>query len=388
MLSQLDADCRKILQKVQIGLVPQPPGVPRDRCHQNRQCALCLYFIDVAHKVCAISAPCLKLGMLLIIVTELKEYEIPRPQVLHHHGIVPLLPERFRRKARVRVIRHGNVRIQKSRQHLSPAAVAGPRRIGIIRQLVCHRRISRQVNHRHLRLLHGQGMQPRAVSQNGDVQRGIPENLCVPGRHDVTDVRHHRIRTASYRRLVKAQPPPAGKDQNLSRLLRWPQGDAHPVIAGSRHIHLENKRDSPGRPGQRFPGFLLQLPHLPVRIHIAPQGILLHLRQVLSLIPVQGLESCVQLRNPQQLLLSFVLLRNEPIALFGRIQVAADHMGHSFCRFVFTPKPEFSAEHPTMHRPFRFHPTPARPPGRRAQGPVPSPECMPSECRDSLPCRA
>ena len=117
------SDCRSVVfQKVENARFV-PAGHAADGGDEHRLCAFLKHLIAYSFKVILILLICLKVSAFLVVVAELDQAEVAGPHVLKHDAKMPVLHKAAGREARMGHVAHCILR-QKSRQHLSPAAVA------------------------------------------------------------------------------------------------------------------------------------------------------------------------------------------------------------------------------------------------------------------------
>ncbi len=306
------------------------------------------------------------------------------------------------------VVGNGDISLQIRGYHLSPAGVATSRRIRIVRALIRHCGVPRNEHRRAFRLLHCNRTDYRSVGDNGDVQRPVLVDLCMPSRHDVADISHHgagkpfpyvcpvfpaifcplRFETALRPRFIGmalpghippvSQMPAPRENQHVPH---WPLRTnlhSHPIIPLTGHIQLKGKGNPPMLSLKSRSRPLLEMGDPPIGIQKTAEPILLHKCQLLILIPAGRIESGVQLRHPQALLLPAVLLCDEAVSPARLIEipspdtdyvgvlrlcsVAAPQSGSAFrpCFRWNLPENKSSIEHPTAHHPSLWYRTPAK----------------------------
>ncbi len=186
-----DADCRIFLQQVIIASIAALPGISGKRRHQHRESTPFPALPDIANQVPPVALLRLQGLQLLIVVPELAEIIVSGPDVSLHDSVMSLFPEALGSEPGMGVVGNGDISLQIRGYHLSPAGVATSRRIRIVRALIRHCGVPRNEHRRAFRLLHCNRTDYRSVGDNGDVQRPVLVDLCMPSRHDVADIGHH-----------------------------------------------------------------------------------------------------------------------------------------------------------------------------------------------------
>ena len=221
------------------------PGVARQRRDQDGLCAPGPDGPQIAAQPFGVAAPGSEMRELLVIVAELQQAEVPRPQPRFDNGPVAALGKTLGRQAGVGMVGNAPVPRQEPAEHLAPARIAGAGGIGQARALVGDGGVPHQEHPRHRSGLQAHRLQ--VCPRHGQIGRRLEGGLCLAVRHK----RRHIEREAQFPHLAFCQgalPHQAAasrKDPDRSAPAAQPQRNLIGPLA--RQVGPEPDRQFPSR---------------------------------------------------------------------------------------------------------------------------------------------